>query len=760
MKEDLTSNEIGENQIENKVEYFPTKPNFKIIEHLGQGTFGSAFKVLNEEDNGTYVIKKIFLKSATEEEIKDIQNEANILSSLNSENIVKYYDSFIDKDSFNIVMEYCEGLDLRKYINQHKELNIFIEKDIIIYIFLGICNGLKEIHDKNIIHRDLKPENIFLDSEMKVKIGDFGVAKKLKNENDYAKTQTGTLLYMAPEILDGGKYNAKVDIWALGCILHELCTLNFSFAGDSISEIMEKIKGVKCGKINPIYDKVLQDIIDKLLEYNSKNRPNINEIKKYFKIRKSFEQVVNLFQNDEVYQNYLLEKNILNSMYQIQEIIIKDLCKVHQIKHIWNLIFLNSTSYFSFGFLNFIIQLLYFDNHECEQLKVNVDFLRVNSIIMKIIQKNLMKNIEGLLDEKVIKEKIVIYDGKNFENKIKTIKDKLLENYFIKKLQKILTKNFNVLLLGNTNVGKSTLINEFLKLDNSKKAKESEGGPTNTEDFTQYKGKNNNKTYILYDTNGITNSGENSIEFKKENIKNEIAKRLKSHDPNQLIHCIWYCFQGSNIQPSDKDFIENLLKIYTTYSIPIIYIHTQSAIKSQSETCKKAIDKYMMEIYNNDKSKVEQQLSNYINIIARDYEEEKIKAFGLDELEKLTYKEIKEKGIKSSFSEYIKQIIKKILINGVFNLILTEYSIKNLVDYSKKNLDKFSELLLTIINNDKLGLTQEIKNKNINSLKNLCERFKNILPTLKDDLKDLLEIKKLKTDYRDLVRNIYEKKNI
>ena len=120
MKEDLTSNEIGENQIENKVEYFPTKPNFKIIEHLGQGTFGSAFKVLNEEDNSTYVIKKIFLKSATEEEIKDIQNEANILSSLNSENIVKYYDSFIDKDSFNIVMEYCEGLDLRKYINQHK----------------------------------------------------------------------------------------------------------------------------------------------------------------------------------------------------------------------------------------------------------------------------------------------------------------------------------------------------------------------------------------------------------------------------------------------------------------------------------------------------------------------------------------------------------------------------------------------------------------------------------------------------------------
>ena len=132
----------------------------------------------------------------------------------------------------------------------------------------------------------------------------------------------------------------------------------------------------------------------------------------------------------------------------------------------------------------------------------------------------------------------------------------------------------------------------------------------------------------------------------------------------------------------------------------------------------------MMEIYNNDELKVKQQLNNYINIIARDYEEDGIKARGLDKLEELTYKEIKEKGIKSSFFEYIKQIKEKILINGVFNLILTEYSIKQLVYRSKKNLDKFSELLLKIINNDKLGLTQEIKNKNIDSLKNLCVQFK------------------------------------
>ena len=113
-------------------------------------------------------------------------------------------------------MEYCDGLDLRKFINEHRNANDLIKKNIIMHIILGICLGLKEIHQNNLIHRDLKPDNIFLNADLTVKIGDFGISKKLQNTNDYAKTQAGTLLYMAPEILNGEKYNNKVDMWALG----------------------------------------------------------------------------------------------------------------------------------------------------------------------------------------------------------------------------------------------------------------------------------------------------------------------------------------------------------------------------------------------------------------------------------------------------------------------------------------------------------------------------------------------------------------
>ena len=128
------------------------------------------------------------------------------------------------------------------------------------------------------------------------------------------------------------------------------------------------------------------------------------------------------------------------------------------------------------------------------------------------------------------------------------------------------------------------MINEFLKLPSKERAKESTGGPTKTKDFISYNGSFNDVVYSLFDTNGITNKGEDSIKHKIKNTEKEIKKRMKSKDPNQLIHCIWYCFQGSNIQPSDGEFIKKLIKIYEKYSMPIIFVHTQTYSISQSKT--------------------------------------------------------------------------------------------------------------------------------------------------------------------------------
>ena len=269
---------------------FPSQPKFKVIKKLGQGTFGAVYKVFNEEDNNYYAIKKILLK-AEEKKIQQQKNEAKILSKLQSENIVKYYDSFVDNDSFNIIMEYCDGLDLRKFINEHKQSKVLIDKNIILYIILGICQGLKEIHNNNIIHRDIKPENIFLNADLTIKIGDFGLSKELNNFKDYAKSFVGTFLYMSPEIFKGQKYNNKVDMWALGCIIYELCTLNFCFNGNSYEELIKNITDGKHGTIDKkIYGEDLKKLIDSLLNKNYNQRPSADDTIKL--IKKEFNNII------------------------------------------------------------------------------------------------------------------------------------------------------------------------------------------------------------------------------------------------------------------------------------------------------------------------------------------------------------------------------------------------------------------------------------------------------------------------------------
>ena len=253
--------------------------NYKIIKELGFGSYGRVYKVLDEKENKYYALKKIEFKEFSEEELNLYENEAKILASIKNEHIVKYYHSSRDNEFFYILMEYCEGLDLKQFIKQYKSKNEKIDEESIYNIVSGICLGIKEIHQKNLIHRDLKPENILIDKYNGIKIGDFGISKLLENNNKYANTSVGTNNYMAPELIKGDKHNNKVDIWALGCIIYELLTLNVCFESKSLYGIIDQIIKKPHGKIDKnIYTHKWQNIIDLLLKKDYKKRPDINKV--------------------------------------------------------------------------------------------------------------------------------------------------------------------------------------------------------------------------------------------------------------------------------------------------------------------------------------------------------------------------------------------------------------------------------------------------------------------------------------------------
>ena len=92
-----------------------------------------------------------------------------------------------------------------------------------------MCLGLQYLHANRILHRDIKTINMFLAKGDCIKIGDLGVAKELNATNNMAKTIVGTPYYLSPELCEEKPYNNKSDIWSLGCVLYELCTLRHPF---------------------------------------------------------------------------------------------------------------------------------------------------------------------------------------------------------------------------------------------------------------------------------------------------------------------------------------------------------------------------------------------------------------------------------------------------------------------------------------------------------------------------------------------------
>ena len=127
-----------------------------------------------------------------------------------------------------------------------------------------MLTGLKVLHDLKIIHRDIKSANTFLSQDFEqIKLGDMNVSKVTKR--DFAETQVGTPLYISPEIWQGKKYDYKTDIWSLGCLLYEMCTLNYPFLGMDMNSLKRSILKGRYAPIPNFYNNDLTLMIKKCL---------------------------------------------------------------------------------------------------------------------------------------------------------------------------------------------------------------------------------------------------------------------------------------------------------------------------------------------------------------------------------------------------------------------------------------------------------------------------------------------------------------
>jgi len=169
--------------------------NYVFVDIIGRGSFGVA-KLFTKKDGQLVVIKQISLAGLQEKERNEAMQECLVMQELAHPNIVCQHEFFIENDQLWIVMDYCEGGDLNS-ITEARNGNLFTE-DEILDIFLQLALGLCHVHKRNIVHRDLKLQNIFLLCGI-IKIGDFGIARLLANESDFARTLVGTPFYFSPD---------------------------------------------------------------------------------------------------------------------------------------------------------------------------------------------------------------------------------------------------------------------------------------------------------------------------------------------------------------------------------------------------------------------------------------------------------------------------------------------------------------------------------------------------------------------------------
>ncbi|XP_040598185.1 serine/threonine-protein kinase Nek1 isoform X3 [Mesocricetus auratus] len=246
------------------------------LQKIGEGSFGKAVLVKSTEDSRHYVIKEINISRMSGKERQESRREVAVLANMKHPNIVQYKESFEENGSLYIVMDYCEGGDLFKRINAQK--GTLFQEDQILDWFVQICLALKHVHDRKILHRDIKSQNIFLTKEGTVQLGDFGIARVLNSTVELARTCIGTPYYLSPEICENKPYNNKSDIWALGCVLYELCTLKHAFEAGNMKNLVLKIISGSFPPVSLHYSYDLRSLLSQLFKRNPRDRPSVNSI--------------------------------------------------------------------------------------------------------------------------------------------------------------------------------------------------------------------------------------------------------------------------------------------------------------------------------------------------------------------------------------------------------------------------------------------------------------------------------------------------
>jgi len=213
----------------------------RLVRGLGTGSFGSVY--VGHKRGYPYVAIKVLHVEFTEspEAVMKFLREAYATSGLEHENIVRFGDSGHEAGYWYIILEYFPSRSLREILEERGRLPLTET----MAIARQVISALEYAHKRKLLHRDIKPGNILVDDEGRVKVVDFGLAKRLVDSAFTSNTATGmpgTPLFMAPELLGGGRANFKADIYSLAATLYRSLTGRHPIEARKLDEWLNAIQ--------------------------------------------------------------------------------------------------------------------------------------------------------------------------------------------------------------------------------------------------------------------------------------------------------------------------------------------------------------------------------------------------------------------------------------------------------------------------------------------------------------------------------------
>ena len=325
---------------------------YQKIKSLGKGSYGQVFLVKSIQTQKEYALKETIITKKKEVFLYFTMNEINILSKLNNPFIISLKCAFktqLDNDieKLGIIMEYVDNGDLNKLLIDYKYDEIYFEEKRILNWLFQVCLALIYLQKNDVIHRDIKPSNIFLMADDSIKLGDFGISKKVSLSSDITFF-IGTPRYTSPEIINKKDFSFKTDIWSLGVTFLELISLKAPFLGYETEEIYENIlkrninsnilNKEKNGFNNYItkrYSKNLLDLVKEMISMNPDDRPNAKDILNRDIIKERMESYLkeNNFNENEAINNI----DVIKKEIKEKESFLKNNLSITQAERIKNI---------------------------------------------------------------------------------------------------------------------------------------------------------------------------------------------------------------------------------------------------------------------------------------------------------------------------------------------------------------------------------------------------------------------------------------